>query len=109
MFIFPVCMRRPLNSVRLHINNQAATRSVPQTSSSPCVALHTLQTFKFDDLCQNFADHEALDASEALVTATVDIATGDITGMTMVTSGQPGLIPITVPSVPTKTVRERLR
>ena len=53
---------------------------------------------KFDDLCMEFIQHEDLDDSEALLTATLDNVTGDISGVTLSTNGPVGFIPFTVPT-----------
>lgn len=65
-----------------------------------------MQTLKFDNLCQNFKQHEDLDNSEALMTATVD-PSGAIKGVTLVTSGNAiaGTIPLTVPKGDATAVR----
>ena len=59
---------------------------------------------KFDDLCMEFTQHEDLDASGALLTATMDNLTGDISGITLSTNGPVGLIPFTVPTANTGSV-----
>lgn len=59
--------------------------------------LSPLQSVKFDDLCTNFKEHEALDESGAVVTATV-ATDGSITGMTLSYEGSAGLVPVTVPT-----------
>ena len=53
---------------------------------------------KFDDLCQEFTQHEDLDASGALVTATLDKSSGEISGLSLFTNGPVGLIPLTIPT-----------
>ncbi|CAM9819067.1 unnamed protein product, partial [Scytosiphon promiscuus] len=56
------------------------------------------QTLKFDNLCHNFYQHEYLDNSGAVLTATKD-STGAITGMTLATTSENGApIPLTVPT-----------
>ena len=57
-----------------------------------------VQSNKFDDHCAEFALHEDLDASGALLTATLDNETGDISDIALSASGTAGLIPLTVPS-----------
>jgi len=59
---------------------------------------------KFDDLCMEFTQHEDLDDSEALLTATLDNLTGEISGITLSTNGPVGLIPFTVPTANTGSV-----
>lgn len=49
-------------------------------------------------MCSEFTLHEELDSSEALVTATVDNVSGDISGLSLSASGTSGFIPFTVPS-----------
>eukprot|EP00903_Cladosiphon_okamuranus_P009435 g8995.t1 len=57
-----------------------------------------VQTLKFDNLCHNFNQHESLDSSGAVLTATKD-PDGTITGMALTTSSNNGApIPLTVPS-----------
>ncbi len=56
------------------------------------------QSNKFDDQCADFGQHETLDASGALLTATVDNVTGDISGLSLSSSDTAGVIPFTVPS-----------
>ena len=56
------------------------------------------QTLKFDNLCHNFYQHEWLDGSGAVLTATKD-PLGTITGMALTTTSDNGApIPLTVPS-----------
>lgn len=52
---------------------------------------------KFDDLCENFKEHEALDSSGALITAALDMG-GAITDMTLAFGADAGLVPLTVPT-----------
>lgn len=59
---------------------------------------------KFDDLCMEFAQHEELDASEALLTATLDNVSGEITDISLSSNGPVGLIPFTVPTASTGSV-----
>lgn len=62
------------------------------------------QTVKFDNLCNNFFDHENLDGSGAVITAKKD-ATGAIVDMTLaVTSDLGAPIPLTVPTAEANTV-----
>lgn len=56
------------------------------------------QSSKFDDQCTQFTLHEDLDASGAVITATLDNVSGDISGLSLSASGDAGLIPLTVPS-----------
>eukprot|EP00903_Cladosiphon_okamuranus_P014293 g13275.t1 len=56
---------------------------------------------KFDDQCAEFGQHEDLDASGAVLTATVDNETGDISSVSLTASGTAGVIPFTVPSTNT--------
>lgn len=65
-----------------------------------------LQSTKFDDLCVNFQEHETLDSSGAVVTASVDVSDGSIIGMTMSHSSEAGLVPVTVPTASASSVRE---
>lgn len=58
----------------------------------------TEQTLKFDNLCHNFYEHEDLDNSGAILTATKDPA-GTIIGMALATTKANGApIPLTVPT-----------
>ncbi|CAM9115233.1 unnamed protein product [Sphacelaria rigidula] len=57
-----------------------------------------VKSVKFDDLCANFQEHEALDADSPTVTATKDAATGSILGMSLDSTGGAGVIPVTVPT-----------
>ncbi|CAM9818998.1 unnamed protein product [Scytosiphon promiscuus] len=58
----------------------------------------SIETLKFDNLCHNFYQHEYLDNSGAVLTATKD-STGAITGMTLATTSENGApIPLTVPT-----------
>lgn len=63
-----------------------------------CFACPRRQSSKFDDQCVEFGQHETLDASGALLTATVDNVTGDISGLSLSSSDTAGVIPLTVPS-----------
>ena len=53
---------------------------------------------KFDDLCTNFAAHEDLDSSGAVVTASIDSVTGVISSFSLSTSNNIGYIPLTIPN-----------
>lgn len=86
----------------LNRTKQSAQSSNHQTLLTPPVLLN-LQSVKFDDLCQNFQEHEALDADSPVVTASVD-ATGAIVGMTLESTGVAGVIPVTVPTSDAATV-----
>lgn len=66
-----------------------------------------LQSVKFDDLCVNFKEHETLDASGVLVTATV-ASDGSISGMSLSYSDSAGLIPVTVPTDSVATVSDSI-
>ena len=63
-----------------------------------CFLFHFIQSNKFDDQCAQFTLHEDLDASGAVITATLDNVSGDISGLSLSASGDAGLIPLTVPS-----------
>lgn len=63
-----------------------------------------VQTLKFDNLCQNFYQHEDLDNSAALMTATLDV-NGAITKVALATGSDAGTIPLTVPSGDATAVR----
>ena len=53
---------------------------------------------KFDDLCTDFQLHEALDESDVVLTATLDNASGDVSDVSLSSSGTVGYVPFTVPS-----------
>ena len=56
------------------------------------------QTLKFDNLCHNFYQHEDLDNSGAVLTATKDTL-GNIIGMALSTTSNNGApVPLTVPA-----------
>lgn len=55
------------------------------------------QTLKFDNLCHNFYQHENLDSSGAILTASKD-ATGAITSISLAASDTGAPIPLTVPT-----------
>lgn len=55
-------------------------------------------SIKFDDLCSEFTLHEQLDASGVLVTATMDTVSGEISSLSLSSSGIAGYIPFTVPN-----------
>ena len=57
-------------------------------------------------MCSEFTLHEDLDSSGAVLTATLDNVSGDISGVTLASSGDVGYIPFTVPS--TSSVRRAL-
>lgn len=57
----------------------------------------TQQSIKFDDLCSNFQQHEALDSSGAYVEMTVN-EDGTVAGMSYVAGSGAGLVPLTVPT-----------
>ena len=59
---------------------------------------------KFDDLCMEFTQHEDLDSSGAVLTATLDNTSGAISGFSLSSNGPIGLIPLTVPSSQTGSV-----
>lgn len=63
-----------------------------------------LQSVKLDDLCQNFQAHEALDSDLPVVTATL-ANDGSIVAMTVESSGDAGVIPVTVPTASVDNVR----
>ena len=53
-------------------------------------------SMKFDDLAENFKQHENLDSSGALFTVTLDNVSGDISEIVLA-SGAIGYIPLTIP------------
>ncbi|CAM9431671.1 unnamed protein product, partial [Hapterophycus canaliculatus] len=67
-------------------------------------ATFPVETLKFDNLCHNFYQHEDLDSSGAVLTATKD-TTGAIIGMTLATANNNGApIPLTVPTASAESV-----
>jgi len=54
-------------------------------------------SMKFDDLCTDFAAHEDLDSSGAVVTVTLDSFTGIINSLSLDTDVNIGYIPLTFP------------
>lgn len=73
-------------------------------ASRPFPITDRVQTLKFDNLCQNFYQHEDLDNSAALMTATLDV-TGAITKVALATGSDAGTIPFTVPTSEATAVR----
>lgn len=70
------------------------------------------QSNKFDDQCTEFALHEELDGSGAVLTATLDNVSGFMSNITLSTSGTAGIIPLTVPTtglVRKTTLREKVK
>ncbi|CAM9973823.1 unnamed protein product, partial [Pylaiella littoralis] len=68
------------------------------------IAIFPVETLKFDNLCYNFYEHEDLDNSGAVLTATKDSA-GAIIGMTLEATNNNGApIPLTVPTASVSSV-----
>lgn len=93
---------RRQHTTRAHFE-LASTNPLPPVPSRPW-HLPCLQSVKFDDLCTNFQEHEALDSAAPVVTATL-AADGSIMGMALDASGDAGLIPVTVPTASVDNVR----
>ncbi len=85
------CFSRPFSTPSLP--SWLCSHGAPQRA---LVRFPVEQTLKFDNLCHNFYQHEDLDNSGAVLTATKD-PSGAITGMTLSTTSNNGApIPLTV-------------
>ena len=88
-------MPKPIGST--NVTSSTVQRPKYQSDLTFPVSLNA-QSVKFDDLCVNFQEHEALDADSPIVTATKDVASGTIVGMSLDSTGGAGVIPVTIPT-----------